>query len=141
MLTSATEVSAPRTVLQEEHMEFGEIFWLVFAGSALVTYLIVVFAVVRGVLRDRDMPGWTKAVWLVALIFVPLLTAIVFVVVKGAAGDLAWSDTGEAQARQAQYERSVAPSPSQEIAHAKSMWDSGVIDHAEFDALKMKALS
>ena len=123
-------------------MDFGEIFWLLFAGSALVTYLIVVFAVIRGVLRDRDMPGWAKAAWLVALILVPLLTAVVYVVVRGVSGDLSWDDPGEARARQAQYDASVAtPSPSQEIAHAKSMWDAGVIDHAEFNALKMKALS
>jgi type VI protein secretion system component VasK len=122
-------------------MDFWETVWLLFTGFALVAYLIVVFAVIRGVLHD-DMPGWAKAAWLVALIFVPFLTAIVYVIVRGTAGDLTWGDGGQAQAHQAQYERSVAPqSPTQEIARAKSMWDSGVIDHAEFDALKLKALS
>lgn len=122
-------------------MDFWETVWLLFTCFALVTYLIVVFAVIRGVLRD-DIPGWEKAAWLIALIFVPFLTAIVYVIMRGTAGELSWGDGGQAQAHQAQYERSAsAPSPSQEIAHAKSMWDSGVIDDAEFNALKMKALS
>ena len=47
---------------------------------------------------------------------------------------------GAAEARQAQYARSVG-SPTEEISQAKAMWDSGVIDQAEFNALKVKVLS
>jgi len=126
-------------------MDFWEIVGLLFTGFVLVTYLVVVFEVVRGVLRDRDLPGWAKALWLIALVFVPLLTAIVYVLVRGNDSNfLAYEHDGadSAAAHQAQYERSVSsPSPTQEIAHAKSMWDSGVIDRAEFDALKLKALT
>ena len=49
-----------------------------------------------------------------------------------------------AQASQEDYIRSVsggAASPSDEIARAKALLDSGAISQAEFDALKAKALA
>lgn len=105
-------------------MAYWEAISMLFIGFALIAYLMVAFEVIRGVLRDRDMPGWAKGAWLVALVVVPFLTAIVYVVVRGRSGNLV-----------------PGSSPTQEIAQAKSMWDTGVIDRAEFDALKLKALS
>jgi Phospholipase_D-nuclease N-terminal len=124
-------------------VDFWEVVWAFFVGSVLFAYLFVLFEVVRDLLRDRSSAGWVKALWLLALIFVPVLTCIAYVLVRGGTGSGSGGDAvRDVQARQAQYERSVAgPSPTQEIAHAKSMWDTGVIDRAEFDALKMKALS
>jgi hypothetical protein len=102
-------------------MDFWEVVGLLIAGFVLAAYVVVLFEVVRDLLRDRALAGWVKAVWLVALVFLPVLTTIVYVVVRGGT--------------------SSGASATAEISHAKTMWDSGVIDKAEFDALKMKALS
>jgi hypothetical protein len=64
----------------------------------------------------------------------------VYVVVRGGTGTYGSEVADRAEARQAQYARSVG-SPTEEISQAKAMWDSGVIDKAEFDALKVKVLS
>ena len=47
------------------------------------------------------------------------------------------------QAEQETYIKSLAgpSSPADEIARAKDLLDSGVIDQAEFDAMKSKALA
>lgn len=125
-------------------MDFWEITGGLLAACILLAYVVVLFEVVRDLLTDHTLPGWAKALWLVALIFLPILTSIVYVFVRGGTG-LHGHDGDAArgvQARQAQYERSVlGPSPTNEIAQGKAMWDTGVIDKAEFDALKMKVLS
>ena len=120
-------------------MDFWEVVGLLVAAFVLAAYVVVLFEVVRDLLRDRELAGWAKALWLVALVFLPILTTIVYVVVRGGTGPHA-GDVGYAEARQAQYARSVA-SPTEEISQAKAMWDSGVIDQAEFNALKVKVLS
>ncbi|WP_107771456.1 PLDc N-terminal domain-containing protein [Nocardioides sediminis] len=123
-------------------MDFWEVVGLLVAAFVLAAYIVVLFEVVRDLLRDRDLTGWAKALWLVALVFLPILTTIVYVVVRGGTGTGPYGGdvAGSAEARQAQYARSVA-SPTEEISQAKAMWDSGVLDKAEFDALKMKVLS
>lgn len=126
-------------------MDFWEIMWFLIAGLVLVAYLVLLVEIVRDLLRDPALSGWKRAAWLIALIWLPILTSIVYIVARGGgtASRLHEHDFGrDAQARQAQYARSVSGlSPSQEIAQAKSMWDTGVIDRGEFDALKLKALS
>jgi hypothetical protein len=120
-------------------MDFWEVVGLLVAAFVLAAYVVVLFEVVRDLLRDRELAGWAKALWLVALVFLPVLTTIVYVVVRGGTGTYG-SDVAYAEARQSQYARSVA-SPTEEISQAKAMWDSGVIDQAEFNALKVKVLS
>jgi hypothetical protein len=121
-------------------MDFWEVVGLLIAAFVLAAYVVVLFEVVRDLLRDRELAGWTKALWLVALVFLPILTTIVYVVARGGTGTYGSAVADQAEARQAQYARSVA-SPTEEISQAKAMWDSGVIDKAEFDALKVKVLS
>jgi hypothetical protein len=78
------------------------------------------------------------------LIIFPLLTSLVYLIARGKG--MAERNISAAQAAQADadaYIRSVATSgsPSEEIAKAKALLDSGSISQAEFDALKAKALS
>ena len=120
-------------------MDFWEVVGLLIAAFVLAAYVVVLFEVVRDLLRDHELAGWAKALWLVALVSLPILTTIVYVVARGGTGPYA-GDVGSAEARQAQYARSVG-SPTEEISQAKAMWDSGVIDQAEFNALKVKVLS
>ena len=54
--------------------------WLLFMLAALVWVFIVV---VRDLFRNSELSGWAKAGWLVALILVPLLGSIVYIIVRG----------------------------------------------------------
>ena len=90
------------------------------------------------------MSGGMKAVWLIALLFLPFLTLFIYVIVHGK--DMAQRDVAPQKAAEAdiqQYVQKAAPHarPSGEIAKAKELLDSGAISQEEFDALKKKALS
>jgi hypothetical protein len=121
----------------------GDLIWWFLWAFVFFTYLMALFAVIGDLFRDHKLSGWWKAVWIIFLIFVPFLTLLVYLIARGKG----MAERGAAQAReykaaQDQYIKSVAgASPSEEIAKAKSLLDSGAITQAEFDHIKTKALS
>lgn len=121
---------------------FGDLIWWFLWAFVFFTYLMALFAVIGDLFRDHKLSGWWKAVWIIFLIFVPFLTLLVYLIARGKG----MSERGAAQAKeykaaQDQYIKSVAgSSPSEEIAKAKSLLDSGAISADEFARLKSKAL-
>jgi Short C-terminal domain len=122
---------------------FGDLIWWFLWAFVFFTYLFALFAVIGDLFRDHKLSGWWKAVWIIFLIFVPFLTLLIYLIARGRG----MAERGAAQAKeyktaQDQYIKSVAgSSPSEEIAKAKSLLDSGAITQAEFDSIKGKALS
>ena len=107
-----------------------------------ISYLLALFSIISDLFRDRDLNGWVKAIWFFCLIFFPILTALVYLIVRG--GGMA--KRAEAQLRDNKaatdaYIRQVAASPADEIEHAKALLESGTITAEEFNRLKVKALS
>jgi hypothetical protein len=64
-------------------VSFGEIVWLMLVGYLLVAYLVVLGKVFFAIFRDPGLGGPAKAAWVVALIFVPLISLAVYLVVHG----------------------------------------------------------
>jgi hypothetical protein len=124
-------------------MSFWDIIWFIIVSFAFIAYLMVMFNIIGDLFRDRSQSGVMKAVWIICLIFLPFITAIVYLVARGQGMyERQASAINEARANQDQYIRSVATaSPADQIAQAKGLLDSGAISQAEFDALKAKALS
>lgn len=124
-------------------MSFWDVIWFIIVSFAFIAYLMVMFNILIDIFRDHTMSGWMKAVWIVCLIFFPLVTAIVYLVVRG--GSMAQrhvKDLESAKSAQDDYIRNVAGrSATEEIAQAKALLDAGTISEAEFDSLKAKALS
>ena len=106
-------------------------------------YLMVLFQIIGDLFRDDSVNGWLKAVWILFLIFVPFLTALIYLIARGAGMQKRSLEQAQAvRAQQDQYIRSTAASasPADEISKAKGLLDSGAISQAEYDALKTKAL-
>ena len=124
-------------------MSFWDIVWFIFISFAFVAYLMVMFTILSDLFRDRDTSGVVKAIWVVALIFLPFLTSLIYLITRGR-GMAERSARGAELAREQQdaYIRRVAggPTPVDQIAQARAMLDAGDISQSEFDALKTKAL-
>ena len=121
-----------------------DVMWFCFISFAFVAYLMVLFRIFGDLFRDPDTSGIVKSVWIVALILVPLITSLVYLIVRGR-GMVQRDVDGVAKMRKEQdaYIRDVAGShrsPAEEIAHAREMLDAGLITQPEFDRLKEKAL-
>lgn len=124
-------------------MDFWDFFWLIVYSFFFVAYLMVLLQVVGDLVRDKELSGWWKALWIIFLIFVPVLTALVYLIARGR-GMAQRQATVVTQARQEaeNYIRDVAAAgPADQIARAKTLLDSGTITPAEFEQLKSKALA
>ena len=85
----------------------------------------------------------TKALWFLALIFLPFITAIVYLITRGKSmQERSARQVATAKQQQDEYIRQVAgSSPAEEIEKARVMLDQGAITQAEFEQLKAKALA
>jgi hypothetical protein len=122
-------------------------FWAVlgwiFSTFVFVAYLMVLFQVVVDLFRDNSLGGGWRAIWILGLVFLPVFTAVVYVIARG---------QGMAQRQRATQERIKADtdayirnvagqSPAEQIASAKALLDAGTITADEFARLKAKALA
>jgi hypothetical protein len=122
---------------------FWDVLWLIVSTFVFVAYLLVLFQIVADLFRDSELGGGSKALWIIGLIFLPMLTALVYIVARGkgmaarqqAAMQKAKSETDA-------YIKQVAgKSPAEQIADAKALLDAGTISPEEFAKLKGKALA
>jgi hypothetical protein len=121
---------------------FWDIIWWFLLAFVFISYLFALFAIVADLFRDRKLNGWLKAVWIIFLIFVPFLTVLVYLIARGS-GMAERSNAEAANARSAAdaYIQQVAgTSPSEEIAKAKALLDSGTITAEEYNTIKAKVL-
>jgi Phospholipase_D-nuclease N-terminal len=125
-------------------MSFWDVVWYIMITFAFVAYLMMLFAIVTDLFRDRDTSGFAKAIWLIALIVLPFVSALVYVIVRGKGMAARSASTYEAaQKQQEAYIKEVAAtaSPTDQIVKARAMLDEGTISQSEFDTLKAKALA
>lgn len=124
-------------------MQFLDFLWLIIVAFAFLAYLMLLWTILTDLFRDHDLSGWGKAVWVVFLFIIPLLTSLVYLVVRGS-GMARRAQAAEQAFESAQqnYIRSIAgTSPTAQIAEAKALLDSGAITAEEFEHLKNRALS
>jgi hypothetical protein len=123
---------------------FLNVFWTMILFFFWVAWIWVLIMVFSDLFRRHDASGWTKALWIVFLIFLPFLGVLIYMIVNGKG--MTERNVKQAQDNQAQFDnyvQSVAAKsgPAAEIEKAKALRDSGAITDAEFEALKAKALA
>ena len=122
-------------------MPFSNLIWVLLDTLFFVAYLVAVFYILWDLFADSSLNGWWKALWIICLLFIPFITALVYVVARG-----------RGMAERAQRRRGTVPeddsykpqasaNPTTDIARAKELLDSGAISQGEFDAIKSKALT
>ena len=128
-------------------MDFSGNFWDIvlwtFWVFVWVTAIFIWFRCVFDMFSDHTLSGWAKVGWSLLLIFLPWLGAFIYLVTRGRSmGERQMASMQRQQAAQEQYIKQVAgTSPTDQVANAKALLDSGAINQAEFDTLKAKALA
>lgn len=128
-------------------MEFWQSFWSIIWwflwAFVFIAYLMTLFSIIADVFRDRALKGWAKAVWVFFLIFVPFITALVYLIARGdkMAERGAAAVQQQEDAAHAYIRKAAGTSPSDEIDKAARLREAGTITEAEFESIKSRALA
>ena len=91
---------------------------------------MLLFDIITDLFRDREVSGWAKAGWMIALIFLPFLTALVYLGVHQQ-GNVEHHYSGPGDARGAVRQVGCRHPPPRMISKAKSMLNTDVLDRAD----------
>jgi predicted ferric reductase len=125
-------------------MTFGGFFWLLIWSFFFVFYLMILFHILGDLFRDKGLSGWWKALWVIALIIFPFVSALIYLIARGKGmAERQAGEIREAQVATDSYIQQVAGrgNPADQIATAKGLLDQGTISQTEFDQLKAAALA
>ena len=123
-------------------LSFGllDVFFSMLYFFLFFVWIMLLFRIFADIFRDKDASGFSKVLWIVFLIVLPFLGAFLYIIVKG--NSMAGREVEQLQAQDAaarEYIRSAAaPSATEELARLAELKDKGVIDDAEFAAMKAK---
>jgi hypothetical protein len=122
---------------------FLNVLWDILIIFAWILFIWVAVVVFSDIFRRRDISGWRKALWVVAIVILPWIGVLAYLIVNHDA--MAERNERQTQAAQAQFDSYVREAagkggPASEIQTAKTLLDSGTITNAEFDAIKARAL-
>jgi hypothetical protein len=122
----------------------GEILWSLLVIFFMVMYFMVLFYVILDLFRDHELGGVAKALWVVLLLFLPLISLLVYLITRGegmGARSLAEAKATGADLQAFVRQTASSGGPAEQIAQGKTLLDNGTISAEEFAVLKQKALS
>ena len=120
------------------------IFWTLLWIYLIFAWFMLLFSVVADIFRNHEMRGFSKAIWLVVVILIPLLGVLIYVLAHG--DEMSQRRLAEAQAQDAAaraYVKDAAGTTSHadQISQLAALRDQGTISEAEFAAGKAKILA
>ena len=129
-------------VLADVHL--SDIIWSMLWLFFLFIWIMILVQVLIDLFRDHSLSGVAKALWVIALVFVPFITVFVYIIARGSGmAERGMKQQQHLQEQMDTYVRSVSTSggAAEQIEKAKALLDAGTITQAEFDQLKAKALA
>jgi len=124
-------------------VNFGDLLLLVFEVFLFVAWIWILVAIIGDLFRDHEMSGWGKALWVVFLIFIPFLSAFIYLIARGGGmRDRAIQAQTDAKKHFDEYVRQQADStPADELHKLNDLREKGALSQEEFDRAKAKLLA
>jgi predicted PurR-regulated permease PerM len=121
---------------------FLTFLWSLIVIFFMVVYFMMLFSVIVDIFRRHDAGGGKKALWLLFILFFPLVGLVSYLIVNGhGIAERQVKQGKQSQAEFDDYVKTVSGGGAEQIAKAKELLDAGTITQAEFDQLKAKALA
>lgn len=118
------------------------LLWQLLLIFGFIIWFWLLITVFSDLFRRHDIGGGKKVLWIILLFATNIFGVLIYLLVNG--HGMAERNAKQMQQAQKQFDdhvKEVAGGSAAEIAHAKSLLDSGAITQDEFETLKKKALS
>lgn len=124
-------------------MPLLNIFWSILMIFLFVAWIWVIIGVISDVFRSKDMDGLAKALWMLAIIVIPWLGVLLYIIVRGEgmAERNAQAMADAEAASRAYIKEAVGTSTADELAKLAELKEKGIITDAELQAQKAKLLA
>jgi hypothetical protein len=121
----------------------GQVFWSMLWFFLFFIWIWLLIIVFSDVFRSHDLSGVAKAIWVIFIILLPYIGVFVYLIARGHKMQEHAVQAAQDQDQQMrQYVQSVTTvSPADELAKLADLKAKGVIDDAEYERLKAKALA
>ena len=122
--------------------ELGDALLTTLAIFFMIVYIWVVITILLDLFRDHEISGWSKAFWFLFLVFIPYLTAFVYLIVRGSGmRDRAIKEQADAKKHFDEYVRETAAvSPVDELHKLDQLKQSGGVTEEEYNKMKAKII-
>ena len=124
-------------------INLGEAMLLALEIFFFVIWIWILVTILSDLFRDHELSGWAKAAWVLFLVFVPFITALIYLIARGEGmRDRTIKAQAEAKQHMDAYIREQAhASPADELHKLSELKDKGAISAEEFDRAKAKLLA
>jgi hypothetical protein len=134
----------------EDDFGLWEVFVSMFWFMLLFAWIWLLIVILSDLFRDRDLGGWSKALWVLFIIFLPWLGALVYLIARGSSMNERARQTAEAnEASFRAYVQEAAGSgggggghsTADELRKLAELRDNGTISAEDYDKAKAKILA
>jgi predicted PurR-regulated permease PerM len=131
-------------VLASSSYPMAGVFWSIFIFFLWVIWIWILIWIFMDIFRSRDLSGGAKALWILLVLFLPMIGVLVYLIARGgkmhqhAVQDAQQQD----QAARAYIREAARPETSgEQLAKLADLRDKGVLTPEEFEREKAKVLS
>lgn len=122
-----------------------ELFWTMLWFFLFIAWIWLLITLIADIFRSRDLGGWSKALWTLLIIVLPIIGALVYLIARGGSmAERAAEEYGQREQAFREYVRDAAgsgPSVGDELTKLAGLRDAGTITEQEFEAQKARLLS
>jgi uncharacterized small protein (DUF1192 family) len=125
-------------------ISFGEILLVALEIFFFVIWIWILITILTDLFRDHELSGWAKALWVLFLVFIPFLTALIYLIARGEGmRDRTIKAQADAKKHFDEYVRQQAhaASPADELHKLAELKDKGALSQEEFERAKAKLLA